>query len=562
MEASNRKVSEKLNLMGEILEILDDNPFKVRAYRRAAESISKLAVPVESLSPEDLEATPGIGAAIAKKIREIIETGTFQELETVRAKIPPSVLELLSLDGIGPKTVSTLWKKLNILSIDDLERAARGHRIRALKGFGPKKEAAILRAIEHYRTPSVRMTLLEADNILNGIREIFLEGRFIVAGSYRRRKSTIGDIDIVTTEKPLSVNPRIREIADEVIDEGEKRTSFLFRKTRVDVRFVSSQKCGAMLLYLTGSKAFNIRMREITLSKGQKLNEYGIEDATRGESYSFAREVDIFSFMGMDYIVPELREDWGEIEAAIDHNLPRLVEEEEIKGDLHVHTSWSDGHMDIAGLAGAGKGRGYEYIVCTDHTSTLGVAHGLDESAVARQAHAIEVVNRTARCRVLHGIEVDILADGTPGLPSRVLADLDLVIGSIHSAFSQDLDVMTRRVISALDNEHIDIIGHPTGRIIGEREPFGIDMQRVIESAAVNGKALECNASPFRMDIDDIYIREAMKRGVKIAIGTDAHGPVDLGWIRYGIGICRRGWATRDAVLNCMDADSLLKWAS
>jgi len=265
------------------------------------------------------------------------------------------------------------------------------------------------------------MTLLEADNLVKDIRGAFSEGKFIVAGSYRRRKSTIGDIDIVTTEKPLSVNPRIRDIADEVIDEGEKRTSFRFRKTRVDVRFVSPQKCGSMLLYLTGSKAFNIRMREIALSKGEKLNEYGIEDTSRGEAHSFAREEDIFTFMGMDYIVPELREDWGEIEAALDHKLPVLVEEKDIKGDLHVHTSWSDGQMGIAELAETGNNHGYEYILCTDHTSTLGIAHGLDESAVAKQAHEIEIVNRTAPCRVLHGIEVDILADGSPGLPSASL---------------------------------------------------------------------------------------------------------------------------------------------
>ncbi len=562
MPVTNREVSEKLNLMGEILEILDDNPFKIRAYRRAAEIIARLAVPVASLSEDELEAMPGIGTAIAKKIGEIIGTGTFHELEEVRAKTPPSVLEMLSLQGIGPKTVSLLWKKYGILSIDDLERAARSHRIRAFRGFGEKKEAAILRAIGQFRAPSGRLTLEEAERIISDISSVFSGRTFRVAGSFRRRKSTIGDIDIVTTEKPSQVNPRARKIADEVFDEGEKKTSFRYKKTRVDVRFVAPENCGAMLLYLTGSKAFNIRLREIALSKGLKLNEYGIEDAGKGKTYSFANERDIFSFLGMDFIVPELREDWGEIEAAFAHELPRLVEENEIRGDLHVHTSWSDGHMGIADLARYGEERGYEYILCTDHSATLGIAHGLDESAIAKQAHEIEVVNRTSGCWILHGIEVDILADGTPGLPSRVLADLDLVIGSVHSALSQDPDAMTRRVLSALENEHVDIIGHPTGRIIGGREPSGIDMQRVIESAAANDKALECNASPFRMDIDDMYIRQAVKRGAKVALGSDAHSPEELGWMRYGVGICRRGWATSDALLNCMGREAILDWAS
>ncbi|MEM2124649.1 MAG: DNA polymerase/3'-5' exonuclease PolX [Methanolinea sp.] len=562
MEGPNRVVYERLNLMAEILEILGDNPFKVRAYRRAAESVARLAVPVDTLSAGELEAVPGIGAAIAKKIREIVETGTFHELETVRTQIPPSVLEMLSLEGVGPKTVSTLWKKMNILSIDELERAARGHRIRALKGFGPKKEEAILRAIAHRKAPQGRMTLLEAERIVGNIRVAFPEGRFVVAGSFRRRKSTIGDIDIVTTENPSAVNPRVREIADEVLDEGTKKTSFRYGQTRVDVRFVSPGQCGAMLLYLTGSKNFNIKLREFALSKGLKLNEYGIEDVQRGELHAFAREGDVFSFLGMDFIVPELREDWGEVEAALSHTLPNLVEEREVRGDLHVHSSWSDGHMDIRDLAEFGARRGYEFIACTDHSSTLGIAHGLDEQAIAKQAHEIEVVNRSSPCRVLHGIEVDILADGKPGLPARVLSDLDIVVGSVHSGFSQDPDVLTRRVVSAIENEHIDIIGHPTGRIIGEREPYGVDMRRVIEAAAEHGKALECNASPFRMDIDDIYIREAVKSGVKVAVGTDAHAPGDLDWIRYGVGLCRRGWATPADVLNPMDARSILEWAS
>jgi len=563
-EVSNEKIADQLHLMGQILEILGENPFKIRAYNRAAEAVGRLATPAAALSSGELESIAGIGPAIAEKVHEIAESGTFHELEEARGRVPPGLIELLSLEGIGPKTARTLWKKLQIETLDDLEKAARGHRIRALKGFGEKKEKGFLKAvaIARQRKEERRMTRLEADLVIEEVRRVMREGTYEVAGSYRRGKSTIGDIDIVTVDTPSGLNRRLPQIADEIIDEGERKTSFRCRGSRVDIRYTSQSTFGSMLLYLTGSKAFNIRLREMALEKGWRLNEYGIRDLTMGTVHEFPREEEIFTFLGMDPIAAELREDWGEIDAALSHTLPDLVERSQIRSDLHVHSSWSDGTLDIPALARAGEAHGYTHLLCTDHSSSLGVARGLDESALMRQAHEIEMANRDSTCQILHGVEVDILADGTTGLPSHVLKDLDVVIGSVHSAFSQDVDVMTRRVLSAIGNEHIDIIGHPTGRLLGQREAYAIDMQRVIAAAKVAGKALECNASPFRMDIDDLHIREAVMQGVPISLGTDAHGPSDLAWMDYGVKLCRRGWAEPGNILNTLSADDLREWAS
>lgn len=562
MEVTNRTVSERLLFMAQILEIREENPFKIRAYRRASEIVGRLVPPVVQIPVSELEAMEGIGEALASKVHEIAATGTFRDLEEASSKIPPGVLELLNLDGVGPKTAKILWQKMNITSVADLERAARGRRIRALKGFGEKKEALFLKSIARLRQSSTRMNREHAEGVIAAVTSVMEEGSYTVAGSFRRGKSTIGDIDIVSTQKPGHLNPLLHRIADELIDSGERKTSIVCRGSRVDVRFSKPATFGSMLFHLTGSAAFNIRMRELALSKGASLNEYGIVDTTRSVSHEFSREEDVFSFLGLDCIVPELREDWGEVEAALTHQLPSLVETKHIRGDLHVHSSWSDGNMNIRSLALAGETLGYSYLACTDHSASLGIARGLDESALQRQAHEIEIVNRDSSCQILHGVEVDILADGSPGLPTSALSDLDIVIGSIHSAFSQEGDVMTRRIISAVENDHIDIIGHPTGRLLGQRDTYAVDVQRVIEAAAVHKTALECNASPFRMDLDDLHIREAIRSGVKISLGTDTHDPAELANLRYGLGLCRRGWATPADILNTRSVQELLEWAS
>lgn len=562
MERTNREVAEELNLMAQLLEIQEGNTFKIRAFYRAADIVDRLGVPVAAMDEEDLSTIPGIGKNIARKIREICEKGTFQELQEIRSGIPDSLIKLLNLDGVGPRTVSTLWKKLSVESIDDLEREARGHRIRALRGFGEKKEESFLKAIAQYRGHSGRMTRIEADRVVEQLRQALTEGMFEVAGSYRRGKSTVGDIDVVTTEPAHAVNPRLRVIAEEMIDEGERKTSLRILSWRVDIRFSRQSQFGSMLLYLTGSKAFNIKLREIAIGKGFKLNEYGIEDHTTQSLKEFPTEEEVFSSLSMDYVVPELREDWGEVERASAHTLPVLVSQDEIRGDLHVHSTWSDGKLSPDELARTGEQLGYEYILCSDHSATLGIAHGLDENALKRQAHEIELVNRSSSCRIIHGTEVDILADGSLGLSSAALADLEIVIASVHSGFSQERDVMTRRVLSAIDHEHVDIIGHPTGRILGRREPYQIDMERVIDRARDTCTALECNASPYRLDLDDMFIREAIGKRVSIAIGTDAHDVSEFGHLRYGLVTCRRGWATRSDVLNTCSFSGLMEWAA
>jgi DNA polymerase (family 10) len=562
MDVTNQQVAALLNLMGQILEIQGENVFKIRAFYRASDIIDRLATPVAGMDEDALSRIEGIGKNIARKILEIVEKGTFNELEERKSGIPGTLIELLNLDGVGPKTVSTLWKKLNILSIDDLERAAKGHRIRAVRGFGEKKEEGFLKAIAMYRDQSGRMNRMESDAVVGKIRAVLDPGTYAFAGSYRRGKSSIGDIDVVTTEPAGRLNPKLRTIAEEVIDAGDRKTSLRILGKRVDFRFTKPQQFGSMLLYLTGSKAFNIKLREIAIARGYKLNEYGIEDRSTGIRTDFSGEKEILSFLGLDYIVPELREDWGEVERALSHSLPALVESRDIRGDLHVHTSWSDGLLSIEALAKAGEELGYEYIVCSDHSATLGIAHGLDEESLRNQSHEIERVNRSSSCGIIHGIEVDILADGTLGLPNRALADLEIVIASVHSGFSQTQDLITRRILAAVEHEHVDIIGHPTGRLIGKRQGYAVDMARVIERAKETGTALECNASPYRLDLDDAYIREAVEKGVRIAIGTDSHDSSEFPHMQYGIMTCRRGWSSPGDILNTLSTRELLEWAA
>ncbi len=561
MEEFNRQVADRLQFLGQLLEIQGEDPFKVRAYYRAAEQVTRLNRSLSGMTQEEIEEIQGIGERIAQKILEIRSTGTFHELEEQKARVPATLIELLNLDGVGPKTISRLWRQMGIQSISDLEKAARGHRIRALKGFGEKKEQDMRRAIQRYREQGSRMNRLQADQVVACVGSALPPGTFEVAGSFRRGKSTVGDIDVITTAVPAIVNPRLRQVAEEMIEEGDKRTSLRCQGQRVDVRYTRPEEYGSMLLYLTGSKEFNIRLREIALSRGQKLNEYGIEERGGGTLRKFSSEEEIFIALGMDYIPPEIRENQGEIDRAISHSLPRLLTQDAIRGDLHVHSSWSDGHLSLEELALAGEQQGYRYLVVSDHSASLGITRGLDADRVKEQRTAIERVNRSSSCRLLAGIEVDILADGTLALPSSVLDDLDLVIGSVHSGFKQERDVMTRRILSALESGSLDILGHPTGRLIGERPPYELDLARVIEKAAETGTALEINASPHRLDLDASPVRQAREQGVRVAIGTDAHDRPELGCIRYGVMIARRGWCEAQDVLNTQDEDKLLEWA-
>lgn len=558
MECTNRQVAETLRLIGHLLEIKGGNPYRVRAFVNGADAVDRLIRPVAELSTDEVIALGGVGERLAGVVREVCETGSSAELEALRSEIPPSLLELLRIEGIGPKTAGRLWRELGITSVPELLEATAKGRVRRLKGFGPRSEAEIRRGAEHYAASEHRMNRSTGEVLIAGLAEVLAPGTYVVAGSWRRGKATLGDLDIVSCEDPSALNPRLRSIADEVIEEGERRTSIRYRGERVDLRFTTPGALGPMLLYFTGSKAFSIKLRDRALLEGLRINEYGIAGRAGEGLRTFPSEEAMLASLGLPYIPPELREDAGEIEAAEHGRLPVLVEAGDLRGDLHVHSNWSDGTLTLAELAAEGARRGYEYLVVSDHSGTLKVAHGLSERELEEQRHTIEVINRDSPCRLVAGTEVDILADGTLGFPDRVLADLEFVIASLHGGLRQDQDQVTRRVIGACENEHVDVVGHPTGRIIGRREPAAVDLVRLIEAAAEHGTALEINASPFRLDLEDTAVRAARDRGVRLSIGTDAHRPGELENLRHGLATARRGWCTPGDVLNSLPLDRLL----
>lgn len=559
MACTNRQVAETLRLIGQLLEIKGSNPYRVRAFANGADAIDKVSRPVAGLSEDEVIALGGVGERLAEVVREVCETGTSAELEALREEIPPSLLELLRIEGVGPKTTGRLWRELGVTSVADLVEATRKGRVRRLKGFGPRSEAEIRRGAERYAAAERRMNRTKAEALIDGLAEVLAPGSYVVAGSYRRGTATLGDLDIVTCESPAVLNPRLRGIADEVIESGERRTSLRYCGERIDLRFTTPDAFGAMLLYFTGSKPFSIKLRDRALLEGLRINEYGVSGRGGEGLRTFPTEAAMFAALDLPYIPPELREDTGEIEAAEHGRLPDLVGADRIRGDLHVHSNWSDGTLSIAELAAEGERRGYEYLVVSDHSATLKVAHGLSERDLEEQRHTIEVINRDSACRLLAGIEVDILADGTLGTPDRVLADLEFVIASLHGGLRQDQDQVTRRVIAACENEHVDVIGHPTGRIIGRREPAAVDLDRVIRAAGEHGTALEINASPFRLDLEDTAVRAARDRGVRLSIGTDAHRPGELDNLRHGLLTARRGWCSAGDLLNTLSLSDLLE---
>ena len=556
----NAEVAGVLERIADLLLVIGENPFKVRAYQRAAEAVRRSPHAVATMTRNELIKLDGIGKGTSEAIFAIAETGTCTELESLMAKVPHNLPELLELDGVGPKTVQKLWNHLNITSLADLEIAARERRIRALRGFGEKKEEDILRAVRVYKNRSGRMLVSDAEEIAREVASTLVPGTYSYAGSLRRGRSTVGDIDIVTIQPAQKVNTKIREIASEMIDEGLKKTSFFYRGKRIDIRFADPGEFGATLMYLTGSKEFNIRLRERAIARGMQLNEYGLLNKQNGEMTRCATEDQIFSLLGLHFIPPELREDRGEVAAAEAGTLPVLIEQSDIRGDLHAHTTGSDGLLTIDELASTGDVLGYEFILCSDHSASLGVARGLTPEGLKTQAHEIEITNRNHDCQILAGIEVDIMTDGSLGLPDAVLADLDIVIASVHSQLNQESDHITRRVLTAIENEHVDIIGHPTGRLIGRREPSAIDIPRILETAKERGVAVELNASPHRLDLDDIYLKTAHELGVKIAIGTDSHGPGDFAAMRYGVTTARRGWCGAHDILNTYSLPGLLDY--
>jgi DNA polymerase (family X) len=561
----NSDVAEIFGQVADLLDIEGANEFRVRAYRNAARTITTLSRNVADMVEEgaDLTELQGIGEDLAGKIEEIVKTGTLQQLQEIKQRTPAELAEMLDIAGLGPKRVQAIYKDLEITTLDELQEAAKEGEIRELEGFGEKTEQNILDELE--REPEKERTLLSVAEeyvgpLVGYLREVEGVEQVKVAGSYRRRKETVGDLDFLATgEEGERIIERFVEYKDveEIVSQGQTRSTVLLRRgIQVDLRVVAQESYGAALLYSTGSKAHNLALRNMALDRGWKVNEYGVfedEERIAGET-----EEEIYELLDLAYVVPELREDRGEIEAAREGELPQLVTLKDLRGDLQSHTKASDGHGTLEEMAEAAQEMGYEYLAITDHSQYVGVTQGLDSEELAEQMEEIERLNEKLEgFRLLKAIEVDILEDGSLDLPDDILEKLDLTICSVHSKFNLSRDQQTERILRAMDNPNFNILAHPTGRRIQERRPYEVDMERLLEGALERGCFLELNAQPDRLDLDDLYCKMAKEMGVKLSIATDAHRPVELEHMRFGVGQARRGWLEPDDVLNTRSWENL-----
>ncbi len=564
----NQEVAEIFRRVAALLEIKGDNPYRIRAYQRAAQNIEALTKDIEELARKgQLSRIPGIGADLAQKIQEILQTGTLSLYEELKREIPTELLQFLEIPGLGPKKAKLIYETLGITSLEELEKACREHKIARLPGMGYKTEEKILRGIKLLRQKVGRRPLGEvlplAEDLVAYLRRKAPVDRISVAGSIRRRRETVKDIDVlVTSERPLAVMQVFVEypLVEEVLLQGETKTSVRIKPgIQVDVRVVDPECWGAALAYFTGSKAHNIRIRELGVERGLKINEYGI---FRGEKRVGGREEEeVFAAVDLPWIPPELREDRGEIEAAREGRLPRIVAYEEIRGDAHVHSKFSDGTMSLEEIAQRAEALGLSWVGVCDHSQSLKVAGGLDIKALMEKKRAIEEFNRRSqRVKLIFGAEVDILADGTLDYPDEVLAEIDLVIAAIHTGFQQSEAQLTERAVRALKHPLVHALAHPTGRLLGEREPYALDIQEVIRVAAAQGKALEINAYYKRLDLNDLQARAAKEAGVKLLIGTDAHIVDQMDYLPLGVAVARRGWCEKEDVLNSLTYEEFMAW--
>jgi DNA polymerase (family X) len=563
----NIEIAKVFDDIAKILQIKNENRFKIRAYERVAATIENLPMEVETIyKAGQLDEIPGVGEAIAKKIEELIETGKLEYYENLKKSIPSGVLELLKVSEIGPRKANLFYEELGIDNVDKLEKAAREHKLKNLPGMGEKAEENILRGIELYNRREKRallgVALPIAEEIIERLKSLKEINQIDIAGSLRRRKDTIGDIDIlVTSKQPEKVMDKFTHLPEvkEILAEGLTKSAILTQQNiHVDLRVVDPDSFGAALQYFTGSKAHNVRLREMAVKQGLKVNEYGVFQTKDDKKVAGKEEQEIYQKLGLPFIMPELREDRGEFEAAQKNQLPELATMEDIKGDLHIHTTDSDGLNTIEEIIKKAKKRGYKYIAITDHSQSLSIAGGLNEKRLEEQIEMIEKINQSSNgLVVLKGIEVDIKSDGTLDFPDSILQKLDIVIAAIHSGFKQERGQLMDRLTRAMKNPHVNIIAHPTGRIIGYREPYAIDMQEIIKAAAKTNTALEINASPERMDLNDIYVKSAKEKGVLLSIGTDAHQLSSMDNMAYGVSIARRGWLEKNHLLNTFSLPEL-----
>jgi DNA polymerase (family 10) len=561
----NLAIAQVFSEIADLLEIKAENPFKIRAYRSAADVIAESPVPVAGMTDDQRRALPGIGRDLAARIRELVETGSLEYHRALLQEFPPTLLDLLTLPGVGPKSVTMLYRTLGIRTADDLAQAARTGRLRGLRGFGAKKEQAILRAIEERSGLAGRRLLADAHDtaasIVGALRAAAPDAAIEPVGSLRRGCETCGDLDILASgAAPGLMDTFTRHhLVERVLGRGETKSSVLLRGGfQTDLRRVTADSRGAALQYFTGSKAHNIALRDRALQRGLKLNEYGLFRTDDNARLAGETEEEIYAALGLAFIPPELREHRGEIAAAEAGTLPRLVTAADLRGDLHMHTTATDGRADIETMAMAALAAGHRYIAITDHSQALAMARGLDEHRALEHARRIRDVNaRLEHITVLAGIECDIRADGTLDLADDCLAELDIVIASVHSAFGQEPAQITDRVLRAIACPWVDVLGHPTGRLILKRAPARLDVERVVREAASAGVALEINSLPDRLDLNDVNARLARQLGAPIVISSDAHSPAALGGLRWGVTVARRAWLTAGDVLNTKPLEEL-----
>ncbi len=568
MPVHNAEIADIFERLADLLELEDANPFRVRAYRNAARTIRGYPETMADLVEKkaDLAELPSIGEDLAKKIETIVRTGALPLLSEIESRTPGQLSDLMKIQGLGPKRVKSLYKKLDVRSVDDLGRAARSGKIRELPGFGRKTEQAILKGLEDIAGRASRTPLPQAEETalslaayleaIEGVREV------IVAGSFRRRKDTVGDLDfLVTASGKSGVMDRFIEYDEvrDVVSKGTGRSTVKLRSgMQVDLRVVPQVSQGAALLYFTGSKAHNIAIRKIAVGKGWKLNEYGLFDGD--DRIAGKTENQVYRRLGMAWVPPELREDRGEVEKARKGRLPRLVETDDIRGDLHCHTRATDGTLSIRQMARAAAKMGYEYMSVNDHTRHVRVANGMDADRLARQIDEIERLNEELDdIVVLKSAEVDILKDGSLDLPDEILGRLDFTVCAIHYGFDLSEKAQTERVLRAMDNPNFHVFAHPTARLINERPPCALDLGRVMRAAREYGCVMEVNAQPSRLDLNDDGCRLARESGVKVVISTDAHSAADLRYMRFGVDQARRGWLSRSDVLNTLGLAKLRK---
>ncbi|MGB3346622.1 MAG: DNA polymerase/3'-5' exonuclease PolX [Candidatus Humimicrobiia bacterium] len=566
----SNKIAKIFEDLADMLEIKGENPFRIRAYRKAARNIRTLTNELEKFADEGrLEQIPGIGEGMKEKIYEILDTGRLQFYEKLKNDIPPSLVKLLSISGIGPRLAKRFYDELNIRDIEHLEKMAKEHRLAELEGIKEKTEQNILKGIEMLKRGLGRMTLGVAlplaNEILDQLSKLPEVKRINTAGSIRRRKETIGDIDILTissnSKKVMNTFINLPQV-ERVLVSGETKSSIVtYDDIHVDLRVVEPESYGSALAYFTGSKTHNIRIREIAMKNGLKINEYGVFDEKVNKKIAGENEDDIYQVLDLPFIVPELREDRGEIEAARNNNLPDLVNLSQIKGDLHVHTVWSDGGNSIEEIAKAAKERGYKYLAICDHSKSLRIAGGLSEEKLVEQIEKIKELNEKYKnFTILAGSEVDIKVDGSLDYPDELLKKLDIVVAAIHTRFRRSRYEMTKRIIKAIQNPHVNILAHPTGRLLGVRDAYEVDLDEILKVAKINKIALEINAFPERLDLNDINCRKAKEYGVMISINTDSHITNQLDYMALGVSVARRGWLEPENIINTKPIEQIIKF--